>query len=93
MYFGVFLLDSYNLFFVVVVQALSSVQLFSTPWTVVSQASLSMGFPDKNTGVSSYFHLQGILPIQGLNPCFLYCQENFLSLSHWGSPLIIYYYI
>ena len=89
MYFDVFLLDSYNFFFVIVVWALSSVQLFSTPWTVISQAPLSMDFPDKNNGVSSHCHLQGIFPSQGLNPCFLYCQVNFVSLSHWGSPFII----
>ena len=27
-----------------------------TPWTVAHQASLSMGFPGKNTGVDSHFH-------------------------------------
>ena len=33
-------------------------------------------FPDKNTGVSSHFLLQGILPIQGLN-------LHLLSLPPW----------
>ena len=32
-----------------------------------SQASLSMDFPGKNTGVDSHFLLQGIFPTQGLN--------------------------
>ena len=31
-------------FFVVVVQSLICVQLFTTPWTVAHQAPLSMGF-------------------------------------------------
>ena len=36
------------------------------------------------------FLLQGILPIQGLNPfplCVLHCRQILYSLSHWGSPL------
>ena len=41
------------------VQLLSFVQLFVTPWTAACQAPLSMGFPSKNTGVSSHFLLQG----------------------------------
>ena len=41
-------------------------------------------FPSKNTGVGCHFHLQGIFPTQGLNPCLLH-------LMHWqvGSlPLV-----
>ena len=34
-----------NLSFVVVIQLLSPVQIFATPWTVAHQAPLSMGFP------------------------------------------------
>ena len=63
---------------------LSHVQLFSTPWTVASQALLSMGFSRQE-----YWHelpslLQGIFPTQGSNLCLL-------SLLHWqmGSlPLV-----
>ena len=47
---------------VAVVKSLSHVQLVSTAWTKARQASLSMGFPDKNTGVSCHFLLQGIFP-------------------------------
>ena len=36
-----------------------------TPWTVARQASLSMGFPGKNTGVGCHALLQGIFPTQG----------------------------
>ena len=36
------------------------------------QAPLSMGFSNKNTGMSCHFHLQGIFPTQGWNPCLLH---------------------
>ena len=38
------------------------------PWTVAHQASLSMGFPSKNTGVDCHFLLQGIFLTPGWNP-------------------------
>ena len=37
-------------------------------------------FPSNNTGVCCHFLLQGIFPIQGLDPhllCLLHWQENF----------------
>ena len=40
-------------------------------WTVARQAPLSMGFPDKNTGVGCHFLLQGLFPTQGWNPRLL----------------------
>ena len=43
--------------------------------------------PGKNTGVGCHFLLQGIFPIQGLNPCLLHWQADFSPLSHQGSPL------
>ena len=43
-------------------------------------------FPSKNTGVGCHFLLQGIFPTQGLNPCLLHWQAEFLPLSHQGSP-------
>ena len=42
---------------------LSGVQLFAAPWTVAHQASLSTGFPSKNTRVGCHFLLQGIFPL------------------------------
>ena len=42
-----------------------------TLWTVAHQAPLSMGLSSKNTGVGCRDFLQGIFPIQGLNPWFL----------------------
>ena len=47
-----------------------------TPWIVVHQAPLSMGFSGKNTGVHGHTLLQGIFPTQGSNPRLLY-------LLHW----------
>ena len=47
-------------------------------------------FLGKHTGVDCHFLLQGILLIQGLNPCLLHWQVDSLSLSHQGSPVICY---
>ena len=41
--------------------------------------------PGKNTGVGSYFLLQGIFPTQELNPGLLHWQADSLPLSHLGS--------
>ena len=49
-------------------QLLSSVQFFVTPRTVALQASLSMGFSGKNTGVGCHFLLQGNLLDPGIKP-------------------------
>ena len=43
----------------------SVVQFFVTPWTVVHQAPLSMGFPN---GVGCHFPLQGNIPDPGIEP-------------------------
>ena len=42
----------------------------------------------KTTGVGCPFLLQGIFPIQGLNPCLLHCRQILYCLSHQGSPSI-----
>ena len=47
------------------------VQVFATPWTVVHQAPLSMGFSGQEFGMGYHFLLQGIFPTQGLNSCLL----------------------
>ena len=39
-------------------------------------------FSGNNTGVGCHFLLQGIFPIQGLNPCLLPWQVDSLPLSH-----------
>ena len=60
--------------------------VFATPWTVAHQASLSMDFPGKNTGVGSHFLLQGLFPTQGSNPGLLCYRQIPYHLSHKGSP-------
>ena len=42
--------------------------------------------PGKKTGVGCLFFLQGIFPIQGLNPSPLHCRQTLYQLSHRGSP-------
>ena len=44
--------------------------------------------PGKNTGVDCHALLQGIFPIQGLNPGLQHCKRNLYWLSHQGSPRI-----
>ena len=51
-----------------VIQLISRVWFFATPWIVNPQDPLSMGFSGKNTRVDCHFLLQGIFPTQGLNP-------------------------
>ena len=47
------------------VRVLSHVQSCVIPGTAALQTSLSMDFPDKNTGVGYHFLLQRIFPTQG----------------------------
>ena len=58
---------------VLIVQSLSHVRLFVTPWTAAHQAPLSMGFSRQEYGVGCLFLLQGIFPTQGSNPHLLHC--------------------
>ena len=67
----------------------SLVQLFVNLGTVAHQASLSMGFSGKNTGVGHHSLLQDIFPTQGSNPCllsFLHWQAGSLPLGPPGKP-------
>ena len=68
--FGV-LINVWN--FSVVVQSLSHVQLFVTPWTAARQASLSVGFPRQEYWSRSPFPSAGDLPEQGIKPMSLAC--------------------
>ena len=58
--------------------------IFVTPWTIHPWNS-----PGQNTGVSSCSLLQGIFPMQGLNPGLPYCRLSLYQLSHQGSPRIL----
>ena len=56
------------LYIVVVVQPLSCVQLFATPWTVAHQAPLSMGFPRQEYWSGLPFSSPVSLPDSGIEP-------------------------
>ena len=45
--------------------------------------------PGKNTGVGCHALLQGIFPIQGLNPVLPLCRRILYRLSHQGSPWML----
>ena len=67
---------------------LSCVQLFATPWGVACQASLSMEFSSKNTGVGCHALLQGIFLTQGLNLGLLHYRQDSLPsepLGEWSN--------
>ena len=61
------------------VKSLSGVRPSATPWTVAYQASPSMGFSGKNTGVGCHFLLQEIFPTQGLNPRLPHCRQTWVQ--------------
>ena len=56
-----------------------------TPWTIYSP----WNSPGQDTGVGSLSLLQGIFPIQGLNPGLPHCGQILYQLSHQGSLFII----
>ena len=55
---------------------LGHVQLFATPWTTTHQAPLSMEFFRQEYWSGCHFLLQGIFPLQELNP-------HLQGLLHW----------
>ena len=60
--------------------SLSHVPLIVTAWTIACQAP-----PDKNTRVVCHFLLQGIFPMQGLNPSLLCLLLGTWILYHWAT--------
>ena len=56
-----------------------------TPWTIVRQASLSMGFPRQEYQSGLPFPSPGDLPNQGSNLGLLHCRQILYWLSHQGS--------
>ena len=65
----------------------SHVQLLAIPWTIVHQALLSMRFSRQEYWSGLLFAPPGIFPTQGLNPCLLHWQVDYLLLSHLGNCL------
>ena len=59
-----------------------------SPWTVACQASGSMGFSSKNTGVGCHF-LQGLFLTLGWKLHLLHCKQS-LPLSHQRHPRRVY---
>ena len=71
------------------VKSLIRAQLFVTPWIVAcSKLLCPWDFQGKSTGVGCHFLLQGIFPIQGLNPGLSHCRQTLYRLSHQQSPTI-----
>ena len=58
--------------------------LFTTPWTVAHQASLSWDSPGKNTAVGCHAFLQRIFPTQGSNPGTLHLLHYRWIPYHWA---------
>ena len=71
----------------VVVQLLSPVRLFATPWTVAHQAPPSMGFPRQEYWSGLPFLSPGDIPKPGIKPTSPAWQVDSLPLSHLGSPI------
>ena len=71
----------------VVVQLLSPVRLFATPWTVAHQAPPSMGFPRQEYWSGLPFLSPGDLPKLGIKPTSPAWQVDSLPLSHMRSPI------
>ena len=67
---------------VCVLSYFSHIQLFVTPWTVVCQAPLSMGFSRQEYEVGCHALLQGIFPTWGLNLHLLHLLHCRLILYH-----------
>ena len=64
----------------------SRVQLFAIPWTIVYQASLSVGFSRQEYWSGCHFLLQGIFLTQRSSLSLLHCRQTLYPLSHQGSP-------
>ena len=63
---------------------------FATPWTVVHQDPLSMGFPRPEYQSGLPFPPQGIFPTRRSNQCVLQWQADSLPLSYLGSPKVLF---
>ena len=70
-----------------VLSCFSHVRLFATPWTVVHQAPLSMGFSRQEHWSGLPCPPPGDLPDPGTEPASPVFQVDSLLLSHQGSPI------
>ena len=67
------------------VKSLSCVQFFVTPWTVASQAPLSMGFSRQEYYSGCHFVLHGTFTTQGSNLCLLHWRNRRVETQIWRS--------
>ena len=72
-------------------KSLSCVQLFVTPWTVVYQAPLSMGFSRQGYWSGLPFPSPGDLPDPGVEPGYPVLQADALQSELLGKPLYLQY--
>ena len=70
--------------FKAVIQSLSRVWLFATPWTVTRQAPLSMGFPRQEYRSGLPFPSPGDRPTPGIEPTFLALAGGFFTTETPG---------
>ena len=74
---------------VVVVELLSCVRFFMSPWTVACQAPMSLGFPRKKCWNELPFSSPGDLPDLGIKPASPALQVDSLPLSYQGSVSLV----
>ena len=70
----------------VVVQSLSHVRLFATPWTVARQPPLSMGFSQQGYWSGLPFPPPGHLPEPGIEPVSPALSGGFFTTEPPGKP-------
>ena len=70
----------------IVVQLLSCIQLFMTPWTVARQAPLSMGFPRQEYWSELPFPSPGDLPNSGIEFTMPVFEGGFFTTELLGKP-------
>ena len=72
--------------FKAVIQSLSRVWLFATPWTVTRQAPLSMGFPRQEDQSGLPFPSPGDSPTPGIEPAFPALAGGLFTTEPPGEP-------
>ena len=66
----------------IVVQLLSCIWLFVTPWTVATRLLCPWGFLNKNTEWVAISFSRAIFPTQGSNPGLMHCRQILYHMSH-----------
>ena len=81
--------DQGHVYFCGVLSHFSHVWVFATLWTIACQAPLSMGFSRQEYWEGCHALLQGIFPIQVLNPSLTSpaLAGRFLTLAPLGKPI------